>query len=216
MKTRLNPRMKATEFSITLRSSCDSCDFNSSTPAPEMSDTYPGTSGNTHGERKETRPAKKAAMGSGNVDIGMYCTCSVRRMRANKCTREQTEVCQSRTTAFSAEAKSTGRRGELGGVPEEPSAAALPPQDTCRVIAGSWLPELLSLGRSVRERAEVSPGSRTRAATPQSPCAGSRRGSRRSAPRGRRAVRPSGCQKTALHPGRALDCPRKFPRHETG
>jgi hypothetical protein len=31
--------MKLTEFSIILRSNRDSCDFNSSTPAPEISDT---------------------------------------------------------------------------------------------------------------------------------------------------------------------------------
>jgi hypothetical protein len=61
--------MKPIELVITLRKSCDSCDFSSSTPAPEISDTYPGTSGKTHGERNETKPAKKAAIGSGNVDI---------------------------------------------------------------------------------------------------------------------------------------------------
>src|SRR5215469_5281894 len=119
MKTRLNPRMKATEFSITLRNSCDWCDFNSSTPAPEMSDTYPGTSGNTQGERKETRPAKKAAMGSGNVDIEVYCTCSVRRTRANKCTREANRsFVKAAREPSSRKAESTGRSGSLAAFPQ--------------------------------------------------------------------------------------------------
>src|SRR4029078_3727559 len=60
-KTMLKPRTNAIEFSMTLRSKAVSCDFSSSMPTPEMRDTYPGTSGNTHGERNDTRPAKKAA-----------------------------------------------------------------------------------------------------------------------------------------------------------
>src|SRR5437667_7727786 len=75
MKTTLNPSMKPTEFSMTLRSSCASCDLSSSTPAPEISETYPGTSGSTQGERNDTNPATKAAIGSGRVDIQKYCTC---------------------------------------------------------------------------------------------------------------------------------------------
>src|SRR5438445_6072666 len=78
MKTTLNPRMNPTEFSMTLRSSCASCDLSSSTPAPEISETYPGTSGSTQGERNETNPATKAAIGSGRVDIQEYCTCAAR------------------------------------------------------------------------------------------------------------------------------------------
>ena len=35
----LKPRMKAAEFTITLRKSCESLDLSSSTPAPEISDT---------------------------------------------------------------------------------------------------------------------------------------------------------------------------------
>src|SRR5215475_530359 len=65
----LNPRMKAAEFSMTLRRSWLSLDFSSSTPAPEIRDTYPGTKGRTQGERKEMMPAIKAARGSGKVDI---------------------------------------------------------------------------------------------------------------------------------------------------
>src|SRR6266700_2325113 len=73
--TMLNPAIKANEFSITFRRTDASCTFNSSTPTPEISDTYPGTSGNTQGERKDTRPAKKAAIGRGKFDIQRYCTC---------------------------------------------------------------------------------------------------------------------------------------------
>src|SRR5206468_11372290 len=75
MKTTLNPSMKPTEFSMTLRSSCASCDLSSSTPAPEISDTYPGTSGSTQGERNDTHPAPKAASGSGRVDMQRHCIC---------------------------------------------------------------------------------------------------------------------------------------------
>src|ERR1700756_985733 len=63
--------MNAPEFTITLRRSCASFDLSSSTPAPEISETYPGTSGNTHGDRNEMSPATKAAIGSGSVDIGI-------------------------------------------------------------------------------------------------------------------------------------------------
>src|SRR5208282_2512765 len=67
MKTMLKPMMNAAELSITLRKSCPSCDFSSSTPTPEISETYPGTSGSTQGERNDTRPATKAAMGRGRL-----------------------------------------------------------------------------------------------------------------------------------------------------
>src|SRR5437588_8180107 len=69
MNTRLNPRMNITEFSITERISLPSCWRSSSTPAPEISDTYPGTSGSTHGDRNEINPATNAAIGKGNDDI---------------------------------------------------------------------------------------------------------------------------------------------------
>src|SRR2546425_1196965 len=82
-----NPSMKPTEFSMTLRSSCASCDLSSSTPAPEISETYPGTSGSTQGERNDTNPATKAAIGSGRVDIQKYCTC-VLQWFANQCRPE--------------------------------------------------------------------------------------------------------------------------------
>src|SRR5208337_1053593 len=67
INTTLKPRMKLTEFSIIFCSRRDSCAFSSSTPTPEISDTYPGTSGKTQGERNDTRPATKAAIGSGRL-----------------------------------------------------------------------------------------------------------------------------------------------------
>src|ERR1700728_2057509 len=75
IKTILKPKMKAAELNITLRKSCPSCDFSCSTPTPEIRETYPGTSGSTHGERNEIRPAKNAAIGSGRLDMRFYCTC---------------------------------------------------------------------------------------------------------------------------------------------
>jgi hypothetical protein len=69
INTILNPRMNATEFSITLRKRCPCCDFNSSRPTPEIREIYPGTSGRTQGERKEINPAAKAASGDGEADI---------------------------------------------------------------------------------------------------------------------------------------------------
>src|SRR5713226_8775301 len=59
----------AAEFSNSFRGTRASWDFSSSTPVPEINDTYPGTSGRTQGERKEISPAKKAAIGSGKLDI---------------------------------------------------------------------------------------------------------------------------------------------------
>ena len=38
-------------------------------PAPEIRERYPGTSGSTQGERNEMSPAKKAAIGSGRLDM---------------------------------------------------------------------------------------------------------------------------------------------------
>jgi len=69
IKTTLKPAMNPTEFVITRRISRPCDDFNSSTPAPEINETYPGTSGSTQGERKEISPAKNAAIGSGRLDI---------------------------------------------------------------------------------------------------------------------------------------------------
>src|SRR5713226_8851544 len=83
MNTTLKPRMKPMEFSITLPRRRDSWVFSSSTPAPEISETYPGTSGRTQGERNETSPARNAAMGRGRVDIGIYCTCCRKRALIN-------------------------------------------------------------------------------------------------------------------------------------
>jgi len=64
--------MKAAEFSISFRSTRASWDFSSSTPVPEINDTYPGTRGRTQGERKEISPAKKAATGRGKFDIVFF------------------------------------------------------------------------------------------------------------------------------------------------
>src|SRR5215467_10635054 len=89
MKTMLKPMMKAIEFSMTLRSSEVSWIWSSSTPTPEISETYPGTSGSTQGERNETSPAMKAAIGVG-LAILDYCTCR-------------------RTTPLSAEVTSRGQ-----------------------------------------------------------------------------------------------------------
>src|SRR5271157_5970691 len=73
MKTMLKPRMNAAEFSITFRNSCPSWDFSSSTPTPEISETYPGTSGRTQGDRKEINPATNAAAGNGKLFMRFYC-----------------------------------------------------------------------------------------------------------------------------------------------
>jgi hypothetical protein len=62
--------MNPIELIITRRINC-ACDdpFNSSTPTPEINETYPGTSGNTQGERNDSSPATNAAIGSGRLDI---------------------------------------------------------------------------------------------------------------------------------------------------
>src|SRR5437879_9055007 len=70
-KTSMKPRMNPTELTITRRINCPCGDLSSSTPAPEIIDTYPGTSGNTQGERKEIKPAKNAAIGSGRLDVSL-------------------------------------------------------------------------------------------------------------------------------------------------
>src|SRR5208282_610187 len=80
MNTRENPRMNITEFSITVRSRRLSDASRPSAPTPEISDTYPGTSGSTHGERNESKPARKAAMGNGRFAILVYCTRPERTM----------------------------------------------------------------------------------------------------------------------------------------
>src|SRR5438270_2371998 len=59
----LKPKMNISELSITFRINPRSPAFSSSIPAPEISDTYPGTSGNTQGDRNDTSPATKAAIG---------------------------------------------------------------------------------------------------------------------------------------------------------
>src|SRR5271157_551157 len=67
--------MNPMEFTMTRRISWPWGDFSSSTPTPEIRETYPGTSGSTHGDKNEISPATKAARGSGRLDIGSYCTC---------------------------------------------------------------------------------------------------------------------------------------------
>ena len=62
------------EFTITRRMSCACGAFSSSKPAPEINERYPGTRGNTHGDRNEMSPAKNAAIGSGRLFIRLYCT----------------------------------------------------------------------------------------------------------------------------------------------
>src|SRR5580692_4123509 len=74
MKTMLKPMMKAAELSITLRKSWPSFIFSCSTPTPEISETYPGTSGSTQGDRNENNPATKAASGNGKLVIFIYCS----------------------------------------------------------------------------------------------------------------------------------------------
>src|ERR1700687_5820713 len=74
MKTMLKPMMKAAELSITLRKSSPSFIFNCSTPAPEIRETYPGTSGSTQGDKNEISPATKAASGNGKLVIFLYCS----------------------------------------------------------------------------------------------------------------------------------------------
>src|SRR5882672_11238772 len=71
INTMLKPMMKAAEFNITLRNSCPWSDLSSSTPTPEISETYPGTSGSTQGETKEINPATNAASGNGKVDMDL-------------------------------------------------------------------------------------------------------------------------------------------------
>src|SRR5271169_4123543 len=74
MKTMLKPTMNAAELSITLRKSWPSFIFNCSTPTPEINETYPGTSGSTHGDRNEISPATNAASGNGKLVIAVYCS----------------------------------------------------------------------------------------------------------------------------------------------
>src|SRR5581483_2075590 len=82
--TTLNPRMNPMELTMTRRISCDCGDFSSSTPTPEIRETYPGTRGSTQGERNEIRPATKAAIGSGRLDIVFIvpfgCCLPIRRL----------------------------------------------------------------------------------------------------------------------------------------
>src|SRR3569833_2006075 len=72
MNTRLNPAMNISELNITRRSRGASASCNVSIPVPEISETYPGTSGKTHGDRKERIPATNAAKGKGKLCILIY------------------------------------------------------------------------------------------------------------------------------------------------
>src|SRR3979411_2241896 len=70
-KTRVKPRININECNSTVFNSLRSLVWSSSTLAPEIKDTYPGTSGSTHGDRNDTIPARKAVIGKGNEDIGL-------------------------------------------------------------------------------------------------------------------------------------------------
>jgi hypothetical protein len=59
------------ECNSTVFNSLRSLFWSSSTLAPEINETYPGTSGNTHGDKNETIPARNAVIGKGNEDIGL-------------------------------------------------------------------------------------------------------------------------------------------------
>src|SRR5689334_4875075 len=69
MKTILKPMMNIAECNITERNRRRFSPASSSTVEPEMSETYPGTSGNTHGDRNDSMPAINAARGKGRLDI---------------------------------------------------------------------------------------------------------------------------------------------------
>jgi hypothetical protein len=69
--TTVKPRMNMSECKKTVFNNLRSFDWSSSTLAPEIKETYPGTSGSTQGERNETIPARNAAIGRGNEDIGL-------------------------------------------------------------------------------------------------------------------------------------------------
>ena len=70
MNTTLKPRMNPIEFThhppheLALRRLSAR-----PAPAPEIIETYPGTSGSTQGDRNEIRPAKNAAIGNGRLDM---------------------------------------------------------------------------------------------------------------------------------------------------
>src|SRR5689334_22540123 len=68
-KTRVKPRINMSECKNTVFISLRSLVWSSSTLAPEIMETYPGTSGSTQGDRKETIPARNAAIGRGNEDM---------------------------------------------------------------------------------------------------------------------------------------------------
>ena len=69
--TRVKPRINMSECNSTVFNSLRSLFCSSSTLAPEINETYPGTSGSTHGDKNETIPARNAVIGKGNEDIGL-------------------------------------------------------------------------------------------------------------------------------------------------
>src|SRR5882724_11955786 len=69
--TRVKPRINMSECNSTVFNSLRSLFCSSSTLAPEIKETYPGTSGSTHGDKNETIPARNAVIGKGNEDIGL-------------------------------------------------------------------------------------------------------------------------------------------------
>src|ERR1700704_853331 len=68
-KTTVKPRINMSECNRTVFNTLRSFDWSSSMLAPEIREMYPGTSGNTQGERKETIPATKTPIGKGNEDM---------------------------------------------------------------------------------------------------------------------------------------------------
>src|SRR6267154_6089388 len=69
--TRVKPRINMSECNSTVFNNLRSLFCSSSTLAPEIRETYPGTSGSTHGDKNETIPARNAVIGKGNEDIGL-------------------------------------------------------------------------------------------------------------------------------------------------
>ncbi len=83
MNTTLNPKTKVRECSMTVRSMRRSADCSSSTLVPEINDTYPGTSGSTHGDRNDKTPARNAARGRGKLCMAYSNNASILELSQN-------------------------------------------------------------------------------------------------------------------------------------
>src|SRR5450755_1157077 len=73
INTTLKPQMNVSECSITVPNMRRLLDCRSSTVAPEIRETYPGTKGSTQGDRNDRIPATNAARGRGRPCIKVYC-----------------------------------------------------------------------------------------------------------------------------------------------